>query len=732
MQTIMTRRQFLKGMMATGGLAVAVCATPFGLRIFKVSAEEPLPSRFSPVVWYQILPDDTVLIVLGNSEMGQGVYTAHSQILADELEADWAKIKVIHGGARDEYKNPLLGAQQTVASSSIRGFYEILRKAGAAGRAMLVKAAADLWKVPEGECIAQKGLVRHKKTGKTLRYGELVRKASQLPLPKDPPLKEERAFRYIGKSIPRIDVPDKVNGRATFGLDVEIPGMLYAVVARPPAYGAKLLAYDKAAAMAVRGVKAVVEIPTGIAVCADSLMAALKGREALQVRWSEGTIPTMDNAYIERSLIGDLEKPGAEVFRRGNVDQALREAEKTLEATYFVPYVAHCLMEPINCCAYYKGDRLEVWAPTQGQTVAQIVAAQVAGLPPEKVSIHTPFLGCGLGRRARPDFVAEAVVITKAIGKPIKLLWTREEDIKYDAFRAAMAHRIRAGVDAQGEIIAWSHKVVSGSILKEIDPKAIINGVDFMSLWGLADFPDSPHNNRIMYNPPHMYIEFLISDLPIPVFPWRSVQNGANAFVIEGFVDELAHLAGIDPLEFRLRNLRHNHRCTRVLEVVAEKSGWGTPLPAGMGRGVAQHSCFGTYVAQVAEVSVDKRTGKTRVHRVVAAVDCGPVVNPDIIVAQIEGAICLSISTALKEEVVFEKGGVKSSNFDDYPTLRLSEVPEIEVHIVESRDRMGGIGEPGVPPGAPAVVNAIFAASGARLRRIPATPERVLHALKGG
>lgn len=726
----MTRREFLKGMLATTGLTVAVCWTPFGFRILKVSAEEPLPSGFNPTVWYQILPDDTVIFVLGNSEMGQGVYTAHSQILADELEVEWEKIKVVHGGARDEYKNPLLGAQQTVASSSVRGFYDILRKAGAAGRLMMIRAAAEVWKVPEGECVAERGLVRHKGTGKTLRYGELVPKASKLPLPQDPPLKEERAFRYIGKSIPRLDVPDKVHGRALFGLDVEVPGMLYAVVARPPAYGAKPLSYDKDRAMAVKGVKAVVEIPTGIAVCADSLMAALKGREALGVRWSQGLIPNMDNAYIERSLIADLDKPGAEVLKKGDVDLALKGAAKTMEATYFVPFVAHCLMEPINCSAYYRGDRLDVWAPTQGQTVAQIVASQVSGLPPERVFIHTPFLGCGLGRRARPDFVAEAVAITKATGKPIKLFWTREEDIKYDAFRAAMAHRIKAGLNSGGDLVAWHHKVVSGSILKEIDPKAIINGVDFMSLWGLADFPDSPHNNRIMYDPPNMYIEFLISDLPIPVFPWRSVQNGANAFVIEGFVDELAHLAGADPLEFRIKLLRHNRRCTRVLETVAEKAGWGTPLPPGMGRGVAQHSCFGTYVAQVAEVSVDKKTGKTRVHRVVAAVDCGPVVNPDTIVAQIEGAICLSVSTALKEEVIFEKGGVKSSNFDDYPTIRLSEVPEIEVHIVDSRDKMGGIGEPGVPPAAPAVVNAIFAASGARLRRIPATPERVLEALK--
>jgi isoquinoline 1-oxidoreductase beta subunit len=595
---------------------------------------------------------------------------------------------------------------------------------------MLVEAAALQWKVPANECEALNSVVKHKKSGRSLTYGQLCLKATELQLPKDPPLKKESEFRYIGTSIPRLDIPQKVSGKAVFGLDIAVPDMHYAVLARPPAYGAKSISYDQKAAEAVKGVSKIIPTPHGIAVCATSLDAAWKGRDALKVKWDQGTHPWLDNASIEKSLMEGLDMPGSEAFKKGDAQKALSEASKKVKATYFVPFVAHATMEPMNCTAHVQKDRCDLWVPTQGQTVAQLVASQIAELPPEKVNIHTTYLGGGFGRRSTPDFIVDAVIASKVFGKPVKVVWQREEDMKYDQFRAAMSHRIEAGIDSQGQLIGWSHKAVSGSIMKDIDPEGIKNGVDIMSLWGLVDFPGSPDNNRIMYEIPNLYVEFLLSDLPIPVFPWRSVQNGPNAFVIESFIDELAHAAGKDPLEFRLKLLKNEMRPRRVLETVAEKAGWGKPLARGNGRGIAQHTCFGTSVAQVAEVSVNEKDGTFRVHRVVVAIDCGPTVAPFNIKTQIEGAVNMGLSTVLREEVKFANGGVLSANFDDYNPIRLSEVPDVEVHIVKSNEAIGGIGEPGLPPTAPAVANAVFNATGARVRRIPLTSERILAAIK--
>jgi isoquinoline 1-oxidoreductase beta subunit len=724
MTTSISRRTFLK---ATG-LTIAVSATPLGYSVINASVQKE--GSFKPNVWFEITPDNKITITIGASEMGQGTHTALAMIVADELEADWKQIKVNQGPAAKEFKNPIMDDQITVASASVRAFYEPLRKAGAAGRAMLLKAAALTWKVPESECKAEKGTVQHKPSGRSLSYGKLCLEAAKLEIPKDPQLKKEAEFRYIGKPMARLDIPGKVEGKAIFGLDMSLKDLHYAVFARPPAYGAKAISFDQKAAEGVKGVRKVVAGPMGIAVCAESVDAAMKGRDALNVKWDKGTHPQLDNDFIEKSLIGDLDKPGAKVIEKGDAKKALGDAKKKVEATYFVPFVAHATMEPMNCTAYVRNGQCDVWVPTQGQLVAQMVASQVSGIPPEKVQIHTTYLGCGLGRRARPDFVVDAVLVSKEVGKPVKVVWTREEDIKYDAFRAAMSHRIMGGIDDQGRLISWSHKAVSGSIMKDIAPEGVQGGVDFMSLWGLADFPDSPHNNRIMYDIPNLYVEFLLSDLPIPVCPWRSVQNGPNAFAIECFVDEIAHAARKDPLEFRLQHLKTNWRAARVLETAAKKAGWGKSLPRGQGRGIAQHSCFGSYVAQVVDLSVNEKDGGVKVNRVIAAVDCGPVVNPNTIKAQIEGAITIALSTALKEEIKFSNGGVKSSNFSDYKTIKMSEIPEIEVHIVESKEKIGGIGEPGVPPLAPAVANAVFNATGVRIRRIPLTPERVLAAIK--
>jgi isoquinoline 1-oxidoreductase beta subunit len=730
--TSITRRAFLKSSLAVTGLTLAVSVSPFGYKILNASekGKEEI-SGFSPNAWFTITPDNKVTILIGNAEMGQGVLTAHAMLIADELEADWKQVQVRQAPAGAAYKSPILGAQITVGSASVRGFYEPLRKAGAAGRTMLIKAAASTWKVPENECKASMGTVKHEKSGRTLTYGKLCLEAAKLEVPKDPPLKNESEFRYIGKPMPRVDVPEKVSAKAVYGLDVTVKDLHYAVIARPPAYGAKPTSYDEKAAEQIKGVQKVVAIPMGIAVCAKSIDAALKGRDALKVQWDKGVLPEMDTSYVEKSLMDDLSKPGSSVVKTGDAPKAISEANKKIEASYYVPCVAHTTMEPMNCTASVTADGVEVWAPVQNQTAGLAIASKISGLPMEKVRVNTTFLGCGLGRRAKPDFLAEAVMLSKQLGKPVKVMWTREDDIKGDSFRAPASHRIEAGIDAQGQLIAWSHKVVSPSILKGIRPEEVKEGVDFYCLWGLADDPKSPMwNNRIQYEIPNLYIEFLISPLPMPVFPWRSVQNGPNAFVIESFMDEAAHAAGKDPLEFRLQSLKNNMRARRVLETVAEKAGWGKPIPKGEARGIAQHACFGSYTAQVADISVDKNSGKIKVHRIVHAVDCGPVVNPGPIPEQIEGGIIIALSTVLKEEVKFANGGVKSGNFDDYNVIRMGEVPEIEVHVVKSTEKIGGIGELGVPATAPAVANAFFKATGVRIRRLPLSPTTVLEALK--
>ena len=733
MNKSISRREFLKGSLAATGLTIMASVTPFGTRLVNASGmKEGALEGFSPSAFYQITPDNVVKILVPKSEMGQGVRTSLPMIIADELEADWDQLEIIQSPAGDAFKCRVMGVQITVASASIRGFYEPMRKAGAAGRAMLIEAAAKEWSVPESECEASKGTVLHRKSGRSLTYGQLSLKAAKLQVPQDPPLKKESEFRYMGKSMPRVDIPDKVSGKAIFGLDMDLPDMHYAVLARPPAYGAKHLSFDQDAAMGVKGVKKVVPTPNGIAVVAESLYAAMKGRDVLKVKWDKGSHPEMDTAYLEKSLIADLDKPGGHAAKRGDVSQALSSAATTVEATYYVPPVAHVTMEPQNFTAHVQQDRCDVWGPTQGQTLAHQLAAKISGVPPEKTFVHTTLLGCGLGRRSRPEQMIEAVIASKVIGKPVKVVYTREEDIQTDFFRAAMAHRIRAGLDKKGRLIAWDHKTSSPSILRYLNPKYIKDGVDFYCLWGLAVPPNDPHrNNHFIYTGiPNFSVDIVLSDLPITAWPWRSVQNGPNAFVIQSFMDELAHKAGRDPLSFRLEALGDNMRARRVLETVAMNAGYGRPMPKGQGRGIAQHACFGTYVAAVADVSVNQKDGTVKVHRVVIAVDCGPVVNPDPIIAQMEGGVTMALSTALKEEVQLANGGVASANFEDYPILRMSETPEIEVHIIKSNEEIGGIGELGIPATAPAVANAVFNATGARIRRIPLTPERVLAALE--
>ncbi len=724
MNPTLTRRSFLK----ITGLTIAVSVTPFGYDIVNASEQK---GSFKPNAWFEITPDNKIMMNVGATEMGQGVRTALGMIVADELEADWKQIRVRQAEAQKEYFNPIMHVQVTVASASVRGFYEPLRKAGAAGRAMLVATAAQTWKVLEEECTSYNGIVKHKKTNRSLTYGQLCLKAAKLDIPKELRLKNESEFRYIGKSMPRVDIPEKVSGKAIFGLDVNVPGMLYGAVARPPAYGAKPVSFDQKAAEAIKGVRKVVPTPHGIAVVADSINTAWKGRDALKIQWDKGSHPDISTDFVVKHYMEGLDKPGKVAMNKGDAKKAIDEASKKLEATYIVPFIAHATMEPMNATAYVQPDRCDVWVPTQGQTVAQLVASKISGLPPEKVHVYTTYVGGGFGRRSEPDFVIDAVIASKAVGKPVKVVWTREEDIKHDSFRAASFQRIQAGLDGQGHVTGWNHKISCTSILRFLNPAWMTKeGIDLFSLFGILDPPDPKVYSRTNYEFPNWYVEQVLSDLPIPAAPWRSVQNAPNAFVVECFMDELAQAAGKDPVEFRMHLLANNMRARRVLQTVAEKAGWGKSVPKGKGRGIAQHACFGAYVAQVADVSVNETNGAVKVDRIVSAVDCGPVVNPDPLIAQIEGAVVMGLSTIFKERIEFATGGVKSANFDDYKLIRMSETPEIEVHIVKSTEAIGGIGEPGVTPTAPAVVNAVFSATGARVRRLPMTPETVLAAIK--
>ena len=715
-----TRREFLKTSLAGAGLTLAASLMPSGIRILS-AAEAEKDMTFQPNVYLRIAPDDTITVIVNKSEMGQGIYTSLPMIIADELEADWKKVKIVPAPAGAEYKDPVWGMQSTGGSTSIRHMHDTLRKAGAAAREMLVLAGSEALKAPLRECAAVNGTVRNMKSGKGLSYGKLVFEASRLTVPKDPALKKDAQLKYIGKAVPRLDVPDKSTGKANFGIDTFVPNMLYATIARPPQFGAQPATLDKAAAEQVKGVKAVVSISRGIAVCAESIDAAWKGRDALKATWQNPAMANLSTGTVEQDLMTRMKETGVTAKTEGDVKAALAAAAKKIDSFYLLPYLAHATMEPMNCTAAVAPERCDVWAPTQNQGGVQAAAAKISGLKPEQVFVHTTYLGGGFGRRFETDFAEEAVSIAKAAGRPVKLIWTREEDIQNDVYRPGNYTRIEAGLDDKGRLTAWSHKIVCPSIFARVFPGMMKNGIDNAAVEGVTD---------LEYEVPNLLAEYVRIDLPVPVGFWRSVGASHNGFIIESFVDELAAAAGKGPLEFRLAHLAKHPRAKRVLETAAIKAGWGKKPKQGQAMGIAYHLSFGTYVAQVAEVSVDKASGKITVHKVTCAVDCGSVINPDTVKAQMESGIIMGLSAALKEKMEFANGGVKTTNFGDYDLLRMSETPEIEVHITTGKDPLGGIGEPGVPPIAPAVANAVFAATGARLRSLPMTPAAVLAAMK--
>ena len=721
MKNDLSRRQFLK--MAGTGLAIAVVSTSDGFRLLSPAQAAEEPISFHPSAWLKILPNNTVIVVVNKSEMGQGVYTSLPMIVADELDADWKNVTMEAAPAGDAFKDPVYGMQSTGGSSSIRHMYEPLRKAGAAAREMLLTAAAQEWGVPVAQCTASQGRISDSKSKRAITYGELSSRASKLAVPQNPVLKKESEFRYINTDIPRLDMEEKVNGTARFGIDSFIPGMVYAAIARPPAYGADLASSNQAAAAAVPGVKAVVPIHNTLAVCADTIDSAWKGREALKANWGKAAHPEINNADLEKTFLDALASTGITANKEGDVEGALASSVKKIDSIYVLPFLAHATMEPMNCTVNVRADGCDIWAPTQNQTGVLASAVAITGLKPEQINVHTTFLGGGFGRRFERDFVEEALLLSKSMGKPVKLVWTREEDIQNDFYRPMNASRIKGAIDKSGKVTAWSHTIVCPSIFARVFPQMMKNGIDNAAVENLADME---------YGIPNRLVQYVRLDTAVPVGFWRSVGSSHNAFTVESFVDELANAAGKDPLEFRLGMLAAHPRAQRVLQVAAEKAGWGKPLTRGQARGIAYSLSFGSYVAEVAEISVDRKTGVITVHNVTCAVDCGSVVNPAIVKAQMMGGLTMGLSAALKEKIEFAGGGVKSSNFADYELLRMSEAPEVEVHIVKSGEKLGGIGEPGVPPVAPAVANALFKATGARLRRLPMNPETVLAAMKKG
>jgi isoquinoline 1-oxidoreductase subunit beta len=717
------RREFLELCSAVGAGLV--------LGFYLPAKGEAAPSSkragtsFQPNAWIQIDPHGRITLIASKSEMGQGVQTSLPMLIAEELEADWSKIEIRPA----EQLNPAFGEQITGGSSSITGSWQPLRKAGATAREMLIAAAAQKWGVRPDACRAREAVVTHVPSGRKLSYGELAEQASRLPVPKEVSLKDPKDYRILGKRIPRFDTPLKVDGSAIFGIDVKVPGMLYATVLRCPVFGGRLSCFDATKAKAVPGVREVFPVGTaesvGVAVVADTTWAALQGRRALQATWDEGRHASLSSSSIRQRFVELSSKPGAVARKEGDAAAALSRAAKKLEAVYEVPYLAHATMEPMNCTANVQSDRCEIWAPTQDPAMNRLIAARVTGLPLEAIKVHITYLGGGFGRRADSDWPREAIQISHRVGAPVKLMWTREDDIQFGYYRPASYSRLTAGLDHQGRLVAWSHQIIGPSHPGHWNPAGVINGLSDSAVMGAFDIP---------YDIGNIEVRYVMANTPVPPDAMRSVAHSQHAFSKECFLDEVAAASSTDPLELRLGLLSrggvlqfkegnspfviNTRRLRGTLELAANKAGWGSAPPRGRFRGIACHVSFGTYVSQVAEVSLgDDRT--PRVHRVVCAVDCGQVVNPDTVEAQMQGAIIFGLSGALYGQITIDAGRVQQSNFHDYRMVRINEAPQIEVHIVPSTEAPGGVGEPGVPPIIPAVANAISAATGQRVRRLP-------------
>ena len=692
----LNRRGFLKAGVATvGGLFIGFHLPEGG----KLEAATT-PAKLNAFI--HIGSDDIVTFTIQKSEMGQGPLTSLSQLLAEELDCDWKQIRTVFAPVDPAY-GPLQG---TFGSMSIRTCWDPMRKAGASARDMLLEAAAQRWGVAKSQLRTENGQVINTASNARLSYGSLADAAGKLTAPAKVAVKDPKDFHLIGTSPKRLDTPLKVNGSAGFGIDARRPGMVYAVVARCPVFGGKVASFNDSKTKTVPGVQQVVRISSGIAIVADNTWSAMEGRRALQLQLDEGKNANLNSAGIRELFVNLAEKPGAVARNDGDVNAAFANGAKKLEAVYEAPYMSHAPMEPMNCTAEVRADGAEVWVSTQMQTGAMGITAKITGFSPDKIQIHTMFLGGGFGRRGAVEYVGEAVEVSKAIGKPVKLTWSREDDMQHDLYRPASYSKFSAALDHDGWPVAWNTRVVCPSF------GGLRNGVDRTSVEGIVDLEYSIPNFHVDYHPP---------DVEIPVTYWRSVGYSQNTFFSESFLDELAVAAGKDPFEFRRHLLAKSPRLLGVLALAAEKSGWGKPLPAGHGRGIAVVNNIGSYNAQVAEVSV--QNGKLRVHRVVCAVDCGHAINPAGIEQQIQSGIVYGLSASLKGAITIDHGRVVQGNFNHYDVLRIDEMPVVEVHIVPSQNAPGGIGEASTPTIIPAVANAIFAATGRRLRTLPIRPE---------
>jgi isoquinoline 1-oxidoreductase beta subunit len=712
------RRDFLRVTAALGGgLLIS-----FHLADDAIASASPSPATdFAPNAFVRIAPDGKVTVIINKAEMGQGPSTSLAMLLAEELDADWTKVGFEFAPVDPVYAHPGYGIQMTGGSTSTLGMSEPMRKAGASARACLVEAAAKRWGVSRAECRAENGAVLHAPSGRSAHYGELAEAASSVKLEGEVALKDPKEFRIVGKPTRRLDTPDKLSGKAVFSIDVSLPGMLTAVVAHPPTFGGKARNVRDAAALAVPGVRKVVDVGSGVAVIADGFWAAKRGRDALEIDWDLGPNAGISSANLREQYRALAATPGLVARADGDPSTATKAAAREFEADYELPYLAHAPMEPLNCVVDLRsgagGDvAMEIWAGTQFQTVDHAAAAATAGLAPGKVKLHTTFMGGGFGRRANPtsDYIVEAVKIAKHAGAPLKLVWTREDDMRAGYYRPMWHSRVRASTDAAGALTAWTHTIVGQSFIAGTPFEGFIikNGIDGTSVEGAADTP---------YALPRLRVELHSTKVAVPTLWWRSVGHSHTAFVIETFLDEIARATGVDPLAMRRSLFAGKERHLAVLELAATKAGWGKPPAAGRALGLAMHHSFESTVAMVAEVSLAH--GRPVLHRYTCAVDCGRVVNPDTVVAQIQGAVGFGLTAALYGEITLNAGRVQQSNFHDYRMLRMHEMPAVDVHIVPSDEHSTGIGEPGVPPVAPALCNALFALTKKRIRRLPIRSE---------
>ncbi len=709
----LSRRQFLSASAALGGGLL------IGFRTGAAhSAEGAAGAAFTPNAFIRIGSDGQIVLTMPYVEMGQGTYTSIPMLIAEELEVDLKQVRLEHAPPNEKlYANPLLGVQATGNSNAIRGAWQPLRQAGATARTMLVSAAAKRWNVDAASCRAQSGEVHHVPTGRRLKYGDLAADAARMPVPEKVVLKGPEAFKLIGTPAKRLDTPSKVNGSAVYGIDARPPGVKIATLAQSPVFGGRVKSVDDSKAKAVKGVRQIVRLDDAVAVVADHMGAAKKGLAALVIEWDDGPYAKLDTQQIVDQLEKASLNSGAVAQNVGDTDAAMASAVTKVEATYQVPFLAHATMEPMNCTVHVRKDGCEVWVGNQALARAQAAAAKTTGLPLDKVVVHNHLIGGGFGRRLESDGVTRAVQIAMQVEGPVKVVWTREEDIQHDMYRPCFFDRISAGLDEKGAPVAWSHRFAGSSVIARWLPPGFNNGLDPDTTEGAID---------LVYALPNLHVEYLRVEPPgIPTAFWRSVGPSHNVFVVESFIDELAAAAKQDPVAYRRALLDKSPRAKGVLELAAQKAGWAKPLPKGVGRGVSVQHAFATYMAQVAEVEVAK-DGAVRVRRVVCAVDCGTVVNPNTVQAQIQSGIIFGLTAALRGQITLKGGRVEQSNFHDYQMLRMNETPAIEVYIVRSGEAPGGMGETGTSAAAPALTNAIFAATGKRIRRLPVADQAAL------